>query len=150
MEPKVGDTLRWNGTNWEPGAVIQTYFKDFDLAAPMDVNDVNSDVKTDASHSIVLIKKSRLVISVQVLLYSGFCIGCDAGRGFLTIQINNKQRQSFGFGVSTNGVLGPNISNFMVDLDPGTYNVEFIVSHLQNSPAFKLQGGFSSIMVLPL
>ena len=42
------------------------------------------------------------------------------------------------------------ITNFMIDLDPGTYNIDFSIEHRPNSNNFFGSPQYSSIMVIPL
>jgi hypothetical protein len=48
-----------------------------------------------------------------------------------------------------NAVSG-NISNYMIDLNPGTYNIEFIARHQSGTSVISISGDYSSIMVIPL
>jgi hypothetical protein len=154
--PRVGETLRWNGSSWEPGAVIQTYFKQRTPGSSslIELNDTNSQATvTELSHTIVLDKKSRLIVSAQLGTNGPYgLLGVTSAEGSLFFRINNKPEKYayMAFVVEQLRHPYPSLSNYMIDLDPGTYNIEFIVQHAGLTSDFNCYGTYSSIMVLPL
>jgi hypothetical protein len=155
-EPKVGETLRWNGTNWEPGAVIQTYFKlrNPGSSALIELNDTNWQATvTELSHTIVLDKRSRLIVSAQLGTNGPYGLfGVTSAEGSLFFRINKgpEKYAYMAFVVEQLRHPYPSLSNYMIDLEPGTYNIEFIVQHAGLTSDFNCYGTYSSIMVLPL
>src|ERR1035437_8026092 len=138
--PTVGQILKWNGTAWAPAAEnvapFQTIFKNppptTKTIGQLELSDNRPTVDlSELSHTIILDKKSRLVISATIGFSGPFCIlGCVDAEGDFVIRINNNGINSTRtiFRVGNNKLGSANISNYMIDLDPGTYNVEFIVS----------------------
>jgi hypothetical protein len=153
VAPAVGDILRWNGAEWEPAVAMRTFFKQ-DASGLGELDDVKGEgILTGLSHSIVLDKKSRLVINVTVFIYGPYCpLGCNPGLGEFFVQINNKiedgSRSNFSAERGTRK--SSNLSNYMIDLNPGTYKLEFIVKHTSGTTYFEAYSRFSSVMVLPL
>ncbi len=169
--PTTGQVLKWNGTEWAPAdnnvvtstpqtptiAPMQTFFK----AAPpnqtggVPLSDSNRDKALhDITQTIVLNKKSRLIISAAVSIVGDFSLlgPLTDGRGVFFIQVNliRAQASISNFAVGYNTSITGVISNYMIDLDPGTYNIEFIVSHELTTTKFFAVGNYSSIMVIPL
>ncbi len=176
--PTAGQVLKWNGTEWAPAdanvsatsptppvQLIQTHFKRGNLNSfGQELTDSNPELNmTDLSHTIDLKKKSRLVISVTIQVKGPTCVvvvACADGKGSLYFNINN-----VGFYYTSNSTItfprknfsvpfrflaSVDISNFMVDLNPGTHTINFFVSHDAGSSTIKPQGDYSSIMVIPL
>ncbi len=105
-------------------------------------------------------KRSRLIISASVGLYGPECssgsAACDAGQGLLYFLVQNTTGTFTAQDAFTAFALGKKeystsvITNFMTDLDPGTYNIHFFISHRMNSNNFWARPQYSSIMVIPL
>ncbi len=108
----------------------------------------------ELNHTILLTKRSRLIISATVLITAEVEFGVIATQGtqanFILV-INGVQieavKASAGVGVSNTAT----ICNFMIDKDPGTYTLEFIVANSQGSGSPKTQAvaRYSSVMVIP-
>jgi hypothetical protein len=150
---------------------IQTYFKSGNASVPAleykDMKDMIDPTKPtdrrkllDISHLIVLNKRSRLIISAAAALYGPECSSgssaCDAGQGLLSFEVSNPTQGFFAQKGVTAFALGKKeystsvITNFMIDLDPGTYNIDFFIEHRPNSSNFFGSPQYSSIMVIPL
>lgn len=172
--PTVGQILKWNGTAWEPAedkvgvastappaAQVKVFFKfphtSDDTARVLSNNNPTRNLYS-LSHSIVLTKKSRLVISASVCNQSEVCLlgGCDPGAGSFFININNKQIQNsqMNFVVQRGFFdifqITSMISNYVIELDPGTYNVEFVVEHKPGISEIIPYAKYSSIIVIPI
>jgi hypothetical protein len=168
--PAAGQVLKWTGGVWAPAddnvssaltttapALVQTFFKTDNTQlnnGQVEINDLNPKRKLSAlSHSIVLDKKSRLVISVAISVSGAFCpLGCTNGDGWFVIKVNNlpEDKSTTSFSVGHGTINTQNISNYMIDLNPGTYNIEFVVRHSYKTTQIYPYGKYSSIMVLPL
>jgi hypothetical protein len=158
--PKVGDTLRWNGTAWEPGAEMQTFFKKLDpkTNTAVELNGITYWLHkiTGLTHTIVLNKKSRLIINAVIGVRGpgNFVTGITSSQGNLHFRINNEfkpEKDGYtAFSVEQVRNINVNLSNYMVDLEPGTYLIEFFVQHELSTSNFSAYGQYSSIMVLPL
>ena len=103
----------------------------------------------ELTHQIVLGKRSRLIISGMIDLWGENCNACTktSGGTFLVV-INGAARFSLYIAVVPRIVIGAAISNFMIDLDPGVYNVEFKVEN--PASALTVRAKHSSIMTIPL
>jgi len=160
--PAVGQVLRWNGTAWEPAnenavappQAIQTYFKTgYASGASLLYDDATPERKLPlVSHSIVLNKRSRLVISAQIGITGPICsLGCDAGKGSTFFKVNgNPATAEAVFTIPNNAQAEANIINYMIDLDPGTYTIDFFIRHELHSTGFYGYPMYSSVMVTPL
>lgn len=168
--PAIGQILKWNGSAWAPaddniGAAaippaepIQTFFKQEGYFAFTDQEVQLSDSKPDRniialSHSIVLNKKSRLVISATIFIGGPTCpLGCNDGTGKFWVNINNTRDDNtvMDLDVQHDHFSYYNIINHTIDLNPGTYKIEFIVHHISGTGAIYAHGKTSSIMVIPL
>ena len=129
-------------------AIMQTFFK-----APPDNSHAILPGTTfpliELHQPIILDKKSRLIISGMIDLWGENCNGCTkTSGGTFQVVINNVTRFSLYVGVAPRMVIGATISNYMIDLDPGTYNVEFKVEN--PASALTVRAKHSSIMMLPL
>jgi len=160
--PAIGQILRWNGTVWEPAnentAVppqsIQTSFKTgYASGASLLYDDVTPERKLPLiSHSIVLNKRSRLVISAQIGITGPMCsLGCDAGKGSIFFKVNNNAATAESvFTIPNHSEAEATIINYMIDLDPGTYSIDFFIRHEIHSSGFYGYPKYSSVMVAPL
>jgi len=187
VSPTVGQVLKWNGTAWEPAndnattgspaslaPTMQTYFKSANLFPPttpaLEYKDMTGLIDpsnptdrrklSDISHSIVLNKRSRLVISAVVALYGPDCSSgsgvCEAGQGLLSFNVSDPPHGFFAEKGFTAFAIGKKefstsvITDFMIDLDPGTYSIDFFMQHRANSNNFFASPQYSSILVIPL
>jgi len=160
--PAVGQVLRWNGTAWEPAnettAVpaqpIQTYFKTgYASGASLLYDDATPERKLPLiTHSIVLNKRSRLVISAQIGITGPMCsLGCDPGKGSIFFKVNNNAATAESvFTIPNHSEAEATIINYMIDLDPGTYSIDFFIRHSIQSSGFYGYPKYSSVMVTPL
>ena len=137
-----------------PVQVIQTFFKNGSgqMTAPIDTP--SSFTISELTHTVDLTKRSRLVISGMIDVYGSGCLTCGASEGFLLVDINGNTNGISGmtvnFAAATNSISTATISNYMVDLNAGTYIVKFIVYRNVHSPVVVAKGLHSSIMVIPL
>jgi hypothetical protein len=165
--PVISQVLKWNGTEWAPAddnvsssssiPLMKTFFKRTDPSVYSSVE--LSDAKplhnfTDIKQSVVLEKRSRLIISATIRVFGPYCVyGCIDGRGDLFMKINNVNdlpSYIFDFTVQKNSKQWQIISNYMIDLDPGTYNIDFFTKHNAGSSPFVAGADYSSIIVIPL
>lgn len=144
------------GATTPPAAPMQTFFKLDNSVLTLGQTELN-DTKPERiisalSHSIVLTINSRLIISAGVSATGPFCpLGCTDGQGSFNLRINNTDYSHAGASLIAGWyrVYG-NISNYMIDLNPGTYNIEFIARHEYGKSGISIYGDYSSIMVIPL
>ncbi len=129
VAPAAGDILRWNGTAWEPAAPIQTFFKNGSITTPLITGNASFPL-SELNQNIVLSKKSRLVISATALispppcLPPEFCVGSTAT---LKLKINNDYVTDVEASAVAHAASTATICNYMIDLNPGTYLLEFWV-----------------------
>ncbi len=183
VAPAIGQVMKWNGSEWKPAAdeiaptnttpsntpttaaaVTQTFFKNGTQLTPY-ITDMNSFTLIELTHIIVLTKKSRLVISATAdisspcdnLVVANTCPDREAEFSVTTFEpISNGTHQ---FSITT-PVVGTStstavINNFMIDLIPGTYTVEFKITNKPHSigpikSKVRAKARQSSIMVIPL
>lgn len=160
--PTAGQVLKWNGTAWEaanenapvPAQEIQTFFKTgYASGASLLYDDATPErLLPLISHSIVLNKRSRLVISAQIGITGPMCsLGCDAGKGSIFFKVNNNAATAESvFTVANHSEAEATIINYMIDLDPGTYSIDFFIRHNTHSNSFYGYPKYSSVMVTPL
>lgn len=161
--PALGQVLRWNGTAWEPGtesalSAVQTSFKN----APRN-NKTNGEIElsdnrpssvfAELSHTVTLTKRSRVMISGRMYYSGPFCpIGCPDGEGEFSVRINGAVVESTftPLRVQHANTLTAAISNYMVELDAGTYTITFFVKHSTGTSPFVPIPQFSTVLIFPL
>jgi len=166
--PAIGQVLKWNGTEWVPSAMpqtvpIQTYFKNGINQSPVfssgtSLTNINTFLMTELTHTVTLAKRSRLVVSGMIDVFGQGCFkpDCRASTGFFRISIYHEneneaeKRISIWVTAALNTPGSATISNYMDDLDPGTYRVEFDFGHLPRTTPISVKGIHSSVMVIPL
>src|SRR5688500_288742 len=101
-EPKPGQVLKWCGGSRYPAddnvgtnspsastPAIQTFFKAAPFSGQGSYNIDDSKPETEITvltHTIVITKSTRFVISANVNLYGVFCpVGCSNGEGSILI-----------------------------------------------------------------
>jgi hypothetical protein len=152
---------------------IQAFFKNpgfnstWETNAQRELSDNKSQrILPFVSHTISLTKKSRLLISVSVDTIGPFCqFGCNDGEGDLFIQINNNVEEksrmyivarSYNTSIVTfmpdtvKVITHTVIDNYGVELNAGTYNIDFVVKHKTGSSPFDPFERFSSVLVFPI
>ena len=161
--PPTGSMLRWSGTAWEPVRPLEAFSKDNFTFTEFEVDIPMGTLKnfSTLSHTIVLDRKSRLVISGMVTVlgpdYPPHCISPNGGaldcttpsNGLFEIQINGQRRFTPGVAAARSTRPTATISNLMIDLLPGTYDIEF---GLRNGINQLMRGTplQSSVLVIPL
>jgi len=168
--PTTGQVLKWNGTDWVPSPMpqaipIQTFFQNGSSQKSPEitaVNILNQFILTELSHTIILTKKSRLVISGMINIFGPNCDLCRTAEGYFycniidnLFDVNNPDSQNKGgagssFTVNKNTSDSATISNYMVDLNPGNYSVKFKVSLYRKSNSIMVEQKQSSMMIIPL
>ena len=160
--PAIGQVLKWNGTEWEPAddnstttsttsmAPIQTFFK----------NGNNNSIVvptggilslSDLGHTVTLSKKSRLVISGMIDISGDNCLTCNtSSHGWFQVNIGGSTKLVLDIDVQTKTTNSATISNFMIDLNPGTHTIRFDVKHSAPTSKLSVASRHSSIMIIPL
>ena len=161
--PAVGQILKWNGMAWEPaddnvGAAatsvpsIQTFFNNGDEASP-ELGMGGEYVFVAHGYTVTVVKKSRLIISGNFLLSSNNCIACYSSQFSVSIFVNNVWKGTPVASVVNNGSwTTSSISNYMLDVDPGTYTIRFKTNHpwVDNNVAGHVTAKSSSLIVVTL
>ena len=163
-EGQSGQVLTSNGAGSPPtwkqptstgGTGIQTFFKSskasFSYTGYNYVGFGSSEMP-DLNHSITLTKKSRLVISANAVFESAPCgFDCKNLSVRLILSVDNV------FGIqgefTGQGAASAVITNFMIDLNPGTHSVNFSFFNVRKEFQIRLSNYWlsqSSIMVIPL
>jgi hypothetical protein len=163
--PTVGQVLKWNGGTWAPAddnasssssiPLMQTFFKSSASHPSVELSDAAPQHNfTDIKQSVVLGKRSRLIISATITVIGPDCLyGCINGNGDFFMKINNvidPGSYIFNFSVQKDSRQRQIISNYMIDLDPGTYNIDFFTLHQAGVSPFIALANYSSIIVIPL
>jgi hypothetical protein len=164
--PAVGQVLKWGGGAWVPAddnvgttippapvSSMQTLFKEVSSSA----NGATGEVSYQAvrpfpglDHQLLLTKKTRLIISAVVSISGVNCqFACPGSLGQLRIDINGTKRFSMAVSVQPSYHTSYTISNYMIDLDPGNFNIVF---NLENTTTQFIRGysQYSSIMLITL
>lgn len=159
--PQTGQILKWDGNSWlpaddktataslvPPATLMQTAFK----SAPANSHGILPGTTfplIELALPVTINKKSRLVISCMIDLWGENCNGCTkTSGGILQVVINGSSNFSLYISAVPRTPTSATISNFMIDLNPGTYNVEFKVNN--PSSALTVSAKHSSIIVIPL
>lgn len=162
--PVVGQVLKWGGGAWYPAndsvgtaataTAMQTFFKNTPESSPL--LGMNSNYIFAAhSYTITVTKNSRIILSGIFKLYSSECIGCNGYTNLgISVFLNNANKYTVVYGaeVPRNSTIPLSVSNYMFDIAPGTYLIQFKVDHpwIDNNIAGKATLTSSSIMVVPL
>lgn len=158
--PVIGQVLKWNGTEWEPAddktgntssaAPIQTFFKN-GTSSLTDITQGGTLTLTEISHTVNLAKKSRLVISGMLLTGGDICLTCNTNSiGWLFVNIDGNSQLQLSIDVTAKTINSFLVSNFMIDLNPGTHTIAFKVTHAATTSKLSVAARHSSIMVIPL
>lgn len=107
----------------------------------------------ELSQTIVLTKRSRLIISATVLITAQ--VGIDdittvGTQGLFILVVNDDQIESITASAGVGLTNTATICNFTIDKDPGTYRLEFKVANGGGSPKTRAVARYSSVMVIPL
>jgi hypothetical protein len=162
--PTVGQVLKWGGGSWypaddnvataattPPAPPIQTFFKNGNQILSPGIGNGSSFPIIELTHTVILTKKSRLVISGMIDVFGPICVaGCAGSEGDFNVNINGSFKLGIKASAGMNSSSSATISNFMIDLNPGTYKVDFQIWHLILSSPIKVKAQHSSIMVIPL
>ena len=164
ITPAIGQILKWNGTEWQPAednvttaattqsnTTIKTYYKN---GSNLNLSPVITNGTTfplaELKHTITVTKKSRLAISAMIDMYGPQCpFGCENAKAHWYLMINGSLGMYSVVGTSANASNTATISNFMYDVNPGTYNIEFNIYHLVGSSGMEIRTRQSSVIVFP-
>ncbi len=168
---KANGALAINGNTGQPGQVltsggnsgppvwasggnnIQTFFKN--ATYPNSTTHLTSSnrgyIFTPLMHNLTITKKSRLIISANFYLIGPMnAFGAPNGNANVTIIINGIHNPNFYAATVGNSTFTSLvISNFMYDVNPGNYLIEFL-GELVSGSEFDIVAGQSSIIVVPL
>jgi len=164
--PTIGQVLKWNGTAWEPAAeniaapapapatanAMQTYFKNVDEWSPS-LSNSEEYYFVNHKYTITVAVNSRLIISGNFFVQSGACLVCQPAYSMLSLYINTVFKSNLVENwTGPSGKQNASVSNFMIDVAPGTYIIQFKMAHvnIDNSPPTTHYCRSSSIMVVPL
>ena len=161
--PNPGQVLKWNGTAWEPAddngsttstttsaAPLQTFFKNGNNIINV-VPPGNIFILSDLGHTVNLSKKSRLVISGMIDISGDNCLTCNtSSHGWFQVNIDGNIKFILDIDVQTKTTNAATISNFMIDLNPGTHTIKFEVKHSAPTSKLSVAARHSSIMMIPL
>jgi hypothetical protein len=108
-------------------------------------------VFTALMHNLEITKKSRLIINAQFDLVGPLCpIGCGDGYATFEIIINGVNTTFYLHASAPHDkIISASINNFMYDINPGNYLLEFRV-RLQPGSDLIIWGNQSSVIVVPL
>lgn len=164
--PAVGQVLKWAGGAWipaddnvgtsaapAPASPVQTLFKEVTSSATNATGEVSYQAVKPfpgLDHQLVLTKRSRLIISAVVTISGVNCqFTCPGSLGQLRVDINGTKRFDMAVSVQPSYHTSFTLSNYMIDLDPGNYNIVF---SLENTTTQFIRGysQYSSIMLMTL
>ncbi len=162
--PATGQVLKWNGSAWEPAAdnvgtagttstnSIQTFFNNTSEWSPTLSNSENY-FYLNHKYTITVALNSRLIISGNFFAQAGACLVCQPAYSSVSLYINTVFKDVLVESWTAPGSKqNAGVSNYMMDVSPGTYIIQFKASHINidNSPMTTHYARSSSIMVLPL
>jgi hypothetical protein len=158
--PQTGQVLKWDGSSWMPAddniiststppmaIPLKTFFKS-PGANSHGILPGSSFPLIELTVPVNLSKKSRLVISAMIDLWGENCNGCTkTSGGIFQVIINGGTYFSLYISAVPRTPTSATISNFMIDLNPGTYSVEFKVNNPES--ALTVSAKHSSVIVIP-
>jgi hypothetical protein len=162
--PATGEVLKWNGTAWEPGSdnvaapapastnSIQTFFKNTSEWSPT-LSNSETYYFENHKYNITVTVNSRLIISGNFHVQSNFCVGCQPANTSFALYINTVFKEALSeTWTGPSDKKNASVSNYMIDVAPGTYIIQFKVSHanIGNSPSTSSYASSSSIIVVSL
>jgi hypothetical protein len=160
--PNTGQVLKWNGVAWEPAddngtttsttsaAPVQTFFKNGNNISNV-VSPGGTLPLTELTHTVILTKKSRLVISGMIDNSGDNCFTCNtSSQGLLNVIVDGTAKLFLNIDVSAKSMNSATVSNFMIDLNAGTHTVRFEVKHSAPTSKLSVTARHSSIIVIPL
>jgi hypothetical protein len=160
--PVAGQVLKWNGSAWEPATEnvvtatatnsVQTFFKNMEEVSNQLSNN-NDYFFVNQKYSLTITANSRLIISVNFHIHATPCFGCQPASTGLSLYVNTVYNSTLsGSLTSPGGDENGTVSNFMMDIAPGTYIIQFNAYHnnVSNSASANYYIKSSSIMVVPL
>jgi hypothetical protein len=148
----AGSAPTWKQPSSTGGTGIQSFYKTaFTSDSPI-LGGTDSYIMPAITHNIVLAKKSRLVISARIDIRGGNCVLCTYPAGNFEILVNGSSVSGYDLTINVppDATTPFTVSNYMFDLNPGTYKIEFRVKHFAASAGFVVNEKYSSIMALTL
>lgn len=134
--------------HWAPMSnIILTYYNNTGGGSPTLTN--NTNYVFDSAYVFTVPYNARLAISADLGLHSVYCVACAYTTDRWWLRINGVDVHSFIYFDTQNGLTTQqSISNFMYDIGPGTYTVEFKIEHTSGTDvwAYVLN---SSLMIIP-
>jgi hypothetical protein len=164
--PTIGQVLKWNGTAWEPApdnvapagatgpsAAIQTFFKNIDEESIMLDGAYNGSFPfVTHKYTVTVTNNSRLIINANFRFRSDNCTGCGSSQMGVALYLNNAFKDNPIDNLMGNSSYARGaINNYMLDVGPGTYTIEFRATHPNIDGNVKgwVTAKYSSIMILP-
>jgi hypothetical protein len=164
--PTTGQVLKWNGTAWEPAldivapdnavapsTAIQTFFKNVDEESIMLDGVYNGSFSfVIHKYTVTVTKNSRLIINANFRFRSDNCAACFASQMGVSLFLNNVYKDNPVENLMGNSSYARGtINNYMLDVGPGTYTIEFRATHpnIDNNVKGWVMAKYSSIMILP-
>ncbi len=160
--PAVGQILKWNGTAWEPAddnvatsnaiPVLQTYLKT-GLGVPHPLSGAPYSM-IDLYQQIIIAKRSRLIINATITINDNSSSLIIIGQYKIRFElfVNGISKTFVATLVESGASNTASICSFMIDEEPGTYNVEFRgvkVAGINTTQLFATANQ-SSVMIIPI
>jgi hypothetical protein len=162
--PTTGQVLKWNGSAWEPGSdnvgtpgpattsSMQTYFKN-EGEWSSTISNNGEYFFTNHKYTITVAVNSRLIISGNFFVQAAVCLICQPAYTMVALYVNTEFKANLVESwTGSGGKENAPVSNYMMDVAPGTYIIQFKAVHvnIDNSPSTTHYARSSSIIVLPL
>ena len=163
-QPAVGQILKWNGTAWIPSddntgasavtaTAMQTFFKSSSDQSPLLLVS-DTYLFPNHSYSITVTKNSRLIISGSFELFSaGDMLSPRSSKMGMLLMVNNAVSTTLTFEeILHHSSVTSTFANYMIDVVPGTYLVQFKVEHpwIDGNAAGYARAKYTSIIIVPL
>lgn len=155
---QTGQILTSNGAGAQPSwkqpkaSETQTFFRrNFVSDSPI-LAGTASYIMGGITQNIVLTRKSRLVVSARINITGGNCVLCQYPAGNFEILVNGASVSAYDLDIHIppDAKTPFTVSNYMFDLNPGTYKIEFKVVHFAATAGFYVNEKYSSIVAVPI
>ncbi|GEM_PF-2874969 len=130
--------------------IILTYYNNTQDISPT-LTSTSTDYEFSHTYTITVAINSRLILSGNFTISSLWCFACTESADYLNVRVNGIEVKRYRQNLTQSGVeTAPSISNFMYDISPGTYIINFKIHHISNSGSDAWASiESSSLIILP-
>jgi len=116
--------------SWQPGNSMRTFFNNTYTTSTLLTPTNLSYVFPNHTYTITVARNSRLIISGNFSYFSVACFACTSTEDYISVRLNGTDIAYLASSNTANGLRTSNsIANFMYDVTPGTYTIDFKAVH---------------------